>query len=389
MNICLINHDFIPVRGSGQTVYAEKIARGLATDNNVTVVTARRRGLPEIEYIDNIRVIRLPVLRHDPSQWIAFGYIAGSFIKRHPCRNNFDIIHFLDGHLGYTAPDGFVATLHQSFNQRLKGRSGIPYHSSFWNLVQRYPYYQVSKMLEAKALGKARACLAISHATRNEFIENYRVDPNRIDVVYSGIDTDFFKPVDAGHQRKKLGLKNEKVLLYVGFSTPRKGLEDLAAALHRLRTDNVKLVMAGKWEKGYRQFFLRRLGGKADQVIEAGYVDDAQMPALYSLADVFVLPSLLEGFGFPLVEAMACGTPIISTNAGAIPEVVGNCGIVIPPRNHEILAEKIDLLLSNESLRNTFQKRSRDWVLQNFSETVMIRKTLSFYEKTMPDRSAQ
>nr|WP_231717211.1 glycosyltransferase family 4 protein [Desulfosarcina ovata] len=352
----------------------------------MTVITARPPGLSGIEYIDNIRVVRLPVPHHDPSQWIAFGYIAGQFIKRQAGRKNFDIIHFLDGHLGYAAPKGFVATLHQSFNQRLKGKKGIPYHSSLWNLIQRYPYYKVSKILETLALGKAEACLAISHATRNEFIQNYRVDPKRIDVVYSGIDTDFFKPVDAGRQRKALGLTNEKVLLYVGFSTPRKGLEDLAAALRRLKTDNVKLVLAGKWEKGYRQSFLHRLGRNVDKVIEAGYVDDAQMPALYSLADIFVLPSLLEGFGFPLVESMACGTPVISTNAGAIPEVVGNCGLVIPPQNPGILAEKIDLLLSDESLRNSLKKRSRDWVLYNFSQAVMMRQTFSFYERVMAQK---
>jgi glycosyltransferase involved in cell wall biosynthesis len=385
LKICCVNHDFIPVRGSGQTVYAEKITRGLSADHDVTVVTAQVVGRPEKEYIDGMRVIRLPVFRHDPSQWIAFAYSAGRFLKKMVQHEHFDIIHFLDCHLGYAALGGFVATLHQSFNQRLKGCCGLPYHSTGWNLIQRYPYYHVSRKLESMALKKAKACIAISRATQKEFIVNYQVAPDCIDVVHSGIDTDFFKPVDSGQLKKKMGLANEKILLYVGFSTPRKGLEDLAVALHLLKTKNIKLIVVGKWEKGYRHMFRQYLGDKAHRVLEIGYVRDDEMPVYYSLADIFVLPSLLEGFGFPLVEAMACETPVISTNVGAIPEILGNCGIIVPPQDPTLLAEKIDTLLLNERSRKVLQKRSRQWVVDHFSESVMIRKTISFYEKLLVD----
>ena len=120
--------------------------------------------------------------------------------------------------------------------------------------------------------------------------------------------------------------------------------------MERIRTKPVKLILVGKWEKGYKEAFDRKFSSMKQNIIETGYVKDEDLPAYYSLADIFVLPSLLEGFGFPLAEALSCGTPVISTSAGSIPEVVGPCGILVPPRDATRLAEAIDRLLTDTSL---------------------------------------
>jgi glycosyltransferase involved in cell wall biosynthesis len=383
LNICLVNPDFIPMRGSGVAVYAEKIARGLAVNHNVTFISSKIKGTSPTEWIDNIHVIRIPGPGYDPSKWIAFSYKTAKFLHRQRADNYFDIVHFLDAHLGYAYRGQFVATLHQSFNQRVKGSNGLPYASSFFNLIKRYPYYIFAKFLEKKALKKAKAFISVSHATKCEFIQNYKVTASITDVVYNGIDTNFFKPSDTEYLKKKLGLHDEKILLYVGFTTPRKGVETLAQALIMLREQNIRLIIVGKWEKGYRKKFFSYLGEKTSKVIEAGYIQDSEMPAYYTLADIFVLPSLLEGFGFTLVEAMACRTPVVSTNVGAISEVLGDCGIIIPPQNSGLLAEAIDRLLLDRQLSKKLKEKSRERVCKNFSESVMIEKTVGFYRKVI------
>ncbi|GAB6908521.1 putative Glycosyl transferase, group 1 [Desulfosarcina cetonica] len=386
MKIALINADFPPSRGSGQTVYAEKIARGLAKNHHVTVITSHVPGSANEEWIDNARVIRLQIPNWDSSKWLLFGRYAAQFLHRHRADFNFDIIHFLDAHVGYAFNDAFIGTLHQSFRQRLNSNKGFPYSSSIINLVQRYPYYLFSRYLERKALKKATAFISVSKAIRKEFINHYEVEPFGIRCIHNGIDTDLFQPTTFNYLTKKFKLENVKIILYIGFSTPRKGLETLAHAVSQLKERNIKLIIVGKWEKGYRKKFYSCLGDSRDKIIEAGYVPDIEIPAYYSLADVFVLPSLLEGFGFPLVESMACETPVISTNVGAIPEIVDRYGIIIPPHNSSLLAEKIDFLISNDQIRYYLGRRSRTWVLNNFSENIMIDKTISYYQELIDDK---
>jgi glycosyltransferase involved in cell wall biosynthesis len=345
------------------------------------MVTAKSNSRITTEKLDGIRVIRIPVSKYDPSKWISFGYLAENFLIQLCRKENFDAIHFLDAHVAFNFRGSFVATLHQSFNQRMHGDHGLPYHSSTLNLAQRYPYYLIARLLERKALNKCNAFISVSQATKKEFVQNYKINPSKIEVIYNGIDTSFFKYRNANWLKHQLGLADEKILLYVGFSTPRKGLETLAQALNLLKETNLKLVMVGKWEKGYREKFYNAVGKNKPRIIEAGYVPDQDMPQYYCLADVFVLPSLLEGFGFPLVEAMACGTPIISTDVGAIPEVVGDCGIIVPPKDSRQLAQSIDRLIKDDALRENYKRKSRQRVCDNFSEQAMVAKTLNVYQK--------
>jgi glycosyltransferase involved in cell wall biosynthesis len=379
MNICLVNADFAPARGSGQTVYAEAVAKGLASRHQVTVVTSRPPGTVAEEDIAHVRVVRIATPEFDPSRWVAFGYLAARQADDLMRREQFDALHFLDAHVGYACRGRFSASLHQSFRQRLQGDGRLPYHSSLRNLVQRLPYYRFAKVLERRAVKRATRLISISGATRDEFANNYGVDPSQIEVIHNGIDTELFKPTESRRLKEKLGLGHEKILLYVGFSTARKGLEHLAQALRELRHRDVRLVIVGTWERGYRERFYRYLGDARHRVLEVGYVGDEEMAQYYSLADVFVLPSLLEGFGYPVVEALACGTPVIGTSAGSIPEVVGDCGIIVPPRDAGALAEAIDRMLSDGELREGIRSRSRNWVCENFSRDMMITRTEAFF----------
>jgi glycosyltransferase involved in cell wall biosynthesis len=116
-------------------------------------------------------------------------------------------------------------------------------------------------------------------------------------------------------------------------------------------------------------------------VIETGFVPDEMMPAYYSLADVYVSPSLMEGFGLPLGEALACGTPVVAFDAGAVAEVVGPGGILVPPRDVKGLAEAVSYLLQNPDIRNSMAAKGRDHIVREFSVSKMLEATLEAYER--------
>ena len=150
--------------------------------------------------------------------------------------------------------------------------------------------------------------------------------------------------------RQRLGLDGCRVLLFVGFITPRKGLEYLLHAMHFLPED-VHLVIVGRWEPHYRAYCRKALDALQDRVLEVGFIPDEQRACYYSMADVYVAPSLLEGLGITPIEAMACGTPAIVTSASSGPEEVGEAGLVLPPCDLEALATAIRRLLEDHDLR--------------------------------------
>jgi glycosyltransferase involved in cell wall biosynthesis len=187
--------------------------------------------------------------------------------------------------------------------------------------------------------------LADSQATKVDLVERMGVEPERVTVVYPGVARQFFEPVDpaaAAAVRQRYQLEGP-YLLYVGTLQPRKNVERLieAFALAKQRRQiEERLVLAGRigW---LPEGILQRLQQLGQQVTLAGYVPDEDLPALYSGATAVTLPSLYEGFGLPLAEAMATGAYVIGSTAGSLPEVVGDTGALVPPENTEELAEAL------------------------------------------------
>lgn len=385
MRICLINLDGFPHRSSGLAVYGEALAMGLTElGHRVTVITARRPGLSARDRYGEVEVLRVAA----PLDWIGFAWHAGVLVEALHRRRPFDAVHFADVHFAYHYRGPFVASAFQSFRQRVTSDGGLPYHSSWRGLAVRMVYYRAARHLaEAPAVRRARLILAGSEATAGEFVAHYRADPQRVRVVPLGVDLTRFRPSSAHALRRDLGLADgDVVLLYVGFCTPRKGLEHLARAMQSL-PPNVKLVVVGRWEAEYRARFDRILGEARGRVIVRGYVADEELPQYYSMADVFVFPSLLEGFGLPLAEALACGTPVVATQGSAVPEVVGPGGRLVPPRDPEALAAALRVLAADASLRRHLGNEGRKWVLGRFDQRRMVRETAEAYRdaRASPD----
>jgi glycosyltransferase involved in cell wall biosynthesis len=333
------------------TIYAERVVEGLAARGHTVTVVASRRPerarVDSIQFPDNVNVIRVPIGQAD---WIGFGWQAARYLYSEGI--NFDIIHFADVHFAYAYHGAFVASAFQSFRQRLTSHNGRPYHTSWHNYLFRLIYYNVARwMMERPAAQRATHIIMSSAVTQREFVEHYHVDPKRTTLIYPGINLHRFEKLPAQVEaRRYLGLPiGKSILLYVGFSTPRKGVEYLAQALARMETP-AHLVMVGKWEARYQKRFLGTLGNARSRVHLAGYVPERDLPIYFAAADVFVLPTLLEGFGIPLVEAMAAGLPVVTTKGGAAGEIVGNAGLVVQPADSDALAYALDQVLTNRDL---------------------------------------
>jgi glycosyltransferase involved in cell wall biosynthesis len=383
MHICLVSLDYKPYRSSGLTIYAEDLARGLTElGHTVTVLAARRPGLPPHPWVGGVELHRLPISQLD---WIGYSWRAAKRLRRMERKAFFDVIHFLDVHFAYAYRGPFVASLWQSFRQRLTARGGWPYHTGVIDLLRREVYYRIARRyMERPSLARAARLIASCRATREEFIVRYHVPPERIDLAVQGIDTDLFRPVPAADLRRRLRLEGRRVLLFVGFITPRKGLDYLAQAMHMLPA-NVHLLIVGRWSPNCRTRFLGALGSAAGRVHEIGFVPDEERPCYYSMADVYVSPSLLEGLGITPIEALACGTPAVVTSASSGPEEVGDAGIVVPPCDPQALARGIRLLLEDDDLRQRLGQRGRERVLRHFSYRRMAELTLETYERFLQE----
>ena len=206
-----------------------------------------------------------------------------------------------------------------------------------------------------RSVARADIVLADSESTRNDAIELLRLAPERVFVVYAGVDSRFRRVTDQGlleDVRSRYSLPG-RFVLSVGTLQPRKNYVRLIEAFSRLSdVEDVSLVISGARGWLYEEIY-RRVEelGLSSRVLFPGYVAEADLPALYSLSEVFAFPSLYEGFGLPPLEAMACGTPVVVSRASSLPEVVGNAGCLVDPLSVEEIAGTLQALLDSPARR--------------------------------------
>lgn len=208
---------------------------------------------------------------------------------------------------------------------------------------------------------RAAAIICVSHHARAELCRVLKLDPDKVHVVYEAAPAEFRPVTDPCHLetvRQKYRLP-QSFLLHVGTLEPRKNLRRLVRALHQVRRRgcDVKLVLVGArgWYLDGFDEEIERLSLR-DAVLFTGYVPTDDLPALFSLATLFVFPSLYEGFGLPPVEAMACGAPVLTSNRGSLPEVCGDGAYFVDPENEQALADGLFALLSDAGRRTELSR---------------------------------
>lgn len=244
-----------------------------------------------------------------------------------------------------------------------------------------------------RAVRRADRIITISQDTKNDLVRHFGALAGKVDVVPVAADPRFRRVTDASQLaavQARYALP-ARFILYVGHLEPRKNLTRLVQAYIALRREDAAappLVILGKASFGFEPVLaLVRQQGLESQVSFTGYVEDADLPAVYSLAEMLAFPSLHEGFGVPLLEAMGCETPIVTSNVSAMPEVAGDAALLVDPRDVDSIAQGMAALLRDEALRRTLVQNGLRR-LQEFSVERLAATTLACYRKALADYRA-
>lgn len=251
-----------------------------------------------------------------------------------------------------------------------------------------YPHFPLLYKLSVKALSKAKAIIAVSQSTKNDLITHCKLNPDNITVIHNGIDSRFCKFSIEKRKllRDKLRLPNKdvKIVLIAGFQSYKNNFVSFKVVSKLQQQNiNVQLVWLGAnneiCEKYSKQANLN------NNAVSMNNLSFDQIVELYNTVDCLLFPSLYEGFGFPPLEAMACGTPVVTSNAASIPEVVGNAAIMLPPNNVDGLAEAVKNILENKMLREDYINRGYANV-NRFSWKQSALQVFSLYKKILNDK---
>lgn len=245
-------------------------------------------------------------------------------------------------------------------------------------------YGAYMRYLLRQAVKRANKIISVSHHTRQDLIEILKVPSEKIVVIHEA-PSPIFRPYDRNKVRtllkERYGIK-KKYIYHLGNIEPRKNLIVLLQAFTRVCQElgtEYQLVVSGQkgWLIRSLSHFLKNYPMR-DQVLFTGYVPMEDLPLLMNGAEIFVFPSLYEGFGLPVLEAMSCGTPVISSNRSSIPEIVGSAGVLIDPTDVQELAHRIVYLLRNGEERRRLSLLGKDQAAR-FSWEEVARKTLDVY----------
>lgn len=244
------------------------------------------------------------------------------------------------------------------------------------------------RVFASNAVRVAHHIIAISQTTKNDFVRFTGCAPEKVSIIHNSID-DRFCPIDDVRERQRVQKKYnlpDTFILYVGNIEPRKNLPVLGRAFSLLPESiqrQYPLVIAGGlgWKtepilESLKQYHQR------GNIIFTGYIEDEDLPTLYNLASLFVYPSLYEGFGYPVLEAMACGIPVITSNRASLPEVAGDAAVVVDPYDTQGISRGMERALLDGKLRKELQRKGIERAAQ-FSWKRNAEETLELFSKVV------
>ena len=355
----------------GMNVYVLQLAREFAAKGYEVDVFTRYHDPDDpkiVELEDGARVIHLKAGPLDAAKEDLFNYIP-MFI-RELCdfqaseETRYDIIHshyWLSGRVGMTLSREWnvphTTTFHTLAKTKLRARVG-----------EREP--QLRQDIETLVMSDSDGIIVSTEEEKRDVITLYNALPHKVEVIPAGVNLDMFSPVEQGYARRELGIEEENIILYVGRIEPLKGIDTLLCAVPLLECANDLRVLvvggnpSGDTEMERLKTIVEELGIR-DSVTFTGPVPQDRLPAYYSAADIFVLPSHAESFGLAALEAMACGTPVVVSRVGGLKTFVDNAktGYLVPWRCPEAYAQRLDMLLANPDLRRTMGRAAREKAL--------------------------
>jgi glycosyltransferase involved in cell wall biosynthesis len=405
LNICLLSYRSNPYCG-GQGVYLKNLSRGLNDlGHHVDVVS----GPPDPMLDDDIplhqpacldlynpeNLFRVPTLRElaDPvnlMEWVGvstmgfpepftFGFRAQRYLRTRMQR--YDIVHdnqsLSYGIWSIAKKIPTVATIHHpiTVDRDIAIRAVRP----FWKKVKHWRWFSFIGM-QKRVSRTLRRIITVSECARRDIANAFRIPPERFYVVPNGINTDQFYPIPE--------IKREpgRIIVTNSSDVPLKGLYYLLHAVAELaRQRTIRLVVVGSTKtNGGIERLIRRLG-IGHRIHFTGRIGDDEFVRQYARASMAIVASVYEGFGLPAGEAMACGVPVISTTGGALPEVVGDAGILVPPEDSAALARAMADLLDHPDHAAELGQQGYARVMRHFTWRRAAQKTVTAYHEVIRD----
>lgn len=292
---------------------------------------------------------------------------AANNLKKH----QIDIFHGLSNELPYginKTKIPAVVTIHDLIFLRFPG---------FYKTIDRKIYYNKVKY----ACASAQKIIAISEQTREDIIRFFDVDPSKIEVVYQSVSPIFFEQVNNQNIRSKYNIGKE-FILSVGTHEPRKNQLSLLKAIHSGKID-IQVVLVGKITS-YSKKLMRFIheNKMQNQVKFLNDISENDLAGLYQLAEISVYNSFFEGFGLPVIEAMACGCPVISSNVSCLPETAGGAALLCTPNDIGELGNNIKTLLDDKKLRSDLVQKGLERS-ELFHPKPFAEKMISLYSEIL------
>lgn len=287
-----------------------------------------------------------------------------------------DLVHFPHYNVPILYRGKFVITIHDLIHLKFNRQAT----TRFWPFY--FLKYLFSRLITRLAIKRAIKILTVSEFVKNQIISYYKVNPNKITVIYEA--TNMAKKILPTNIQYPISGIQYPYLLYVGNAYPHKNLERLLQAFKlvtdKLPTTNYKLILVGKIDYFYQRLKKMVQELKLDErVIFAGAISDQELTNLYQNALAYVFPSLMEGFGLPGLEAMSHNCPVLSSNAGSLPEIYGKAAFYFDPIDTNDIAEKIKKIITEPDLREKLKKLGLEQV-KKFSWKSCAEKTLKIYK---------
>jgi glycosyltransferase involved in cell wall biosynthesis len=375
LKICLLTYRGNPTCG-GQGVYIKHLSKALADEGHRVDVIS---GPPYPHLDDNVRLIKMPSLDlYHPDHLFrpkkmsdlknplnmyeflnvctgsfpepfTFGERVYAYLKKH--RKDYDIVHdnqCLSYGIGRLAQKVMptLVTIHHPIT--VDRQEDYKVAKTLRQRFRVYRWYSFINM-QLKVAQNFSHIITVSEFTKKDIAKEFSLDENKFRVVHNGINNEFFYPKQNGPRPAN------SLIVTNSADTPLKGLNFLLEAVAEIQKKQpIKLTVIGQPKKdGIIENLVAKLG-VSDIVHFTGRIANEEFADYYAKSTIAVVPSLYEGFGIPAAEAMACGVPLISTSGGALPEVVGDAGMIVPPADAKALAKAITHLLNVPEERNKY-----------------------------------
>jgi glycosyltransferase involved in cell wall biosynthesis len=373
MRVCSPHVSLAPESSSGGEVYEREVLKHLAL-LGVRVDLILPGRAPCWTNVPNWHVHRTRLPKG--FRWYISNLVFPPYIKRIYDQLPFDLLRVHS--LRFVGPAALWA--------RQRYRLPVPVIAHHHHVDRNW----LNPVIEKHVIGACDLVTTDSQFSRKQLAKELQVDTGHVAVVYAGVARELEPQPKDERLVAELGLASHKVLLFLGGLKRRKNVGLLLEVFRDVTTEmsnQVRLLIAGS---GSEEEALRRKArdlGIADKVVFAGYVPEGDKVRFYNLADVYVHPSSLEGFGMTAGEAMSCGKPVVASRVGSLPEVIvdGETGFLIPPSDRRQFAERIVTLLRDEPLARQFGEAGRRRVEALFRWEMIARRLVELYQQVLDD----